>query len=323
MLLSQIASALDLTYSGDDIDISGMNTLDDAGSSELSFITEERYLASLQHTKAAAVLVTQALAASVPASTRPLICDDPSLAMAYASALFAPPYVDADAPAPVIGEGSVVDPRANLENGVTVGKGCTIMAGAYLGSNVTVGDGTVVFPNVTIYRDCVIGKRCRIHGGTTIGADGFGYSHTRTGEHVKIYQNGNVVIEDDVEIGSNCSVDRAVFASTYIRRGTKIDNSVHIGHNCDIGEHTILVAQVGIGGSTSLGRNCVVSGQTAFADHLEIAPFTTLTARSGVTKSIKESGKVWSGYPLMEHRLWARLQSRLAKLAKEGIRKKG
>ncbi|HHH72983.1 MAG TPA: UDP-3-O-(3-hydroxymyristoyl)glucosamine N-acyltransferase [Sulfuricurvum sp.] len=317
MLLSQVASALDLTYSGNDIDISGMNTLDDADSSQLSFITEERYLTSLQQTKAAAVLVTQALAPSVPASTRALVCDDPALSMAYASALFAPPYVDVDDPAPVIGEGSVVDPRANLENGVTVGKGCTIMAGAYLGSNVSVGDGTVVLPNATIYRDCVIGKQCRIHGGTTIGADGFGYSHTQTGEHVKIYQNGNVIIEDDVEIGSNCSVDRAVFASTCIRRGTKIDNNVHIGHNCDIGEDSILVAQVGVGGSTSLGRNCVVSGQTAFTDHLEIAPFSTFTARSGVTKSITESGKIWSGYPLMEHRQWARLQSRLAKLAKE------
>lgn len=323
MLLSQVASVLDLTYSGGNIDISGMNTLDDAASSELSFITHEKFLPSLQRTNAAAVLVTETLAASVPETTRALVCDDPALAMAYASALFAPPYVDADAPEPKIGKGSSIDRRANLENGVIIGEGCTIMAGAYLGSNVTIGDGTVVFPNATIYRDCSIGKHCRIHGGTTIGADGFGYSHTKNGEHVKIYQNGNVVIEDDVEIGSNCSIDRAVFSSTFIRRGSKIDNNVHIGHNCDIGEHTILVAQVGIGGSTSLGRNCVVSGQTAFADHLEIAPFTTFTARSGVTKSIKESGKVFSGYPLMEHRLWARLQSRLAKLAKEGLRKKG
>jgi len=318
MLLSQIAAELQLPFDGKDIDISGMNTLRDAGTSELSFIADKKHAAALKATSAGAVLVTESLSSEVPHGTYPLICANASLAMAYASKLFAPPLIDEDAPETVVGEGSFVDPRANLEKGVVIGKGCSIMAGAYLGSGVVIGDGTVIFPNATIYRDTIIGARCRIHGGTTIGADGFGYAHTAQGEHIKIYQNGNVVIGDDVEIGSNCSIDRAVFASTLIRKGTKIDNNVHIGHNCDIGEHCIFVAQVGVGGSTTLGRNCVVSGQTAFSDHLEIAPFTTFTARSGVTKSIKESGKVFSGYPLMEHRQWSRFQSRLAKLAKEG-----
>jgi len=299
-----------------------MNTLDDAGPSELSFIIHRRHVPALATTKAGAVLVSEALRGSVPEGTRMLVCDDPAVMMAYATRLFAPPLMDREAPAPRIGAESFVDPRANLENGVVIGKGCTVMAGAYLGSGVNIGDDTVLYPNATIYRDTVIGARCRIHGGTTIGSDGFGYSHTPTGEHIKIFQNGNVVIGDDVEVGSNCSIDRAVFASTHIRKGSKLDNNVHIGHNCDIGEHCIIVAQVGVGGSTKLGRNCVVSGQTAFTDHLEIAPFTTFTARSGVTKSIREGGKVFSGYPLMEHRLWGRLQSRLAKLAKEDFRKK-
>lgn len=292
MLLSRIAAELGLAFEGEDIAISGMNTLRDAGPSELSFIMHRKHASALAQTNAGA------------------------------SRLFAPPFIENDAPVPVIGEASFVDSRAHLENGVVIGKRCTVMAGVYLGSGVRIGDDSVLFPNTTVYRDTVIGSRCRIHGGTTIGADGFGYAHTAQGEHVKIYQNGNVVIGDDVEIGSNSSIDRAVFASTHIRKGSKLDNNVHIGHNCDIGEHCIIVAQVGIGGSTSLGRNCVVSGQTAFTDHLEIAPFTTFTARSGVTKSIKESGKVYSGYPLMEHRLWSRLQSRLAQLAKEGINKK-
>jgi len=318
MLLSRIAAELRIPFDGADIDISGMNTLRDAQASELSFLTGTKHVTELRATSAAAVFVTAATAKEVPEGTYPLLCDDASLAMAYASKLFAPPLIDRDAPEPVIGEGSFVDPRANLEKGVVVGRDCTIMAGAYLGSGVVIGDGTVIFPNATIYRDTRIGARCRIHGGTTIGADGFGYAHTPQGEHVKIYQNGNVEIGEDVEIGSNCSIDRAVFASTRVRKGTKIDNNVHIGHNCDIGEHCIFVAQVGVGGSTTFGRNCVVSGQTAFSDHLDIAPFSTFTARSGVTKSIKESGKVYSGYPLMEHRQWSRLQSRLAKLAKEG-----
>jgi UDP-3-O-[3-hydroxymyristoyl] glucosamine N-acyltransferase len=317
MTLSQIAETLGLAYEGEACDIRGMNTLADASADELSYLSDRRYRAQLETTAAGAVLVTEEMVASVPQNCAALVCDNVSLTMAAATALFAPPFIDADAPSPVMGEGSFVDPRANVENGAVIGKGATVMAGAYIGSGVRVGDDTVIFPNVTIYRDSHIGSRCRIHGGTTIGADGFGYAHTAQGEHVKIYQNGNVVIEDDVEIGANCSIDRALFNSTMIRRGTKIDNNVHIGHNCDIGEHCILVAQVGVGGSTRLGRNCVVSGQTAFTDHLDIAPFTTFTARSGVTKSIHDSGKVFSGYPLMEHRRWMRLQSRLAKLVKE------
>ncbi len=317
MTLSQIAEALQLDLTGSELEITGMNTLTDASGSELSFLSDSRHMAALKETKAGAVLVTEALRQEVPDGSVALVCGDVALTMAAATALFAPPPIDHDAPAAQIGESSFVDPRAHVENGAVIGKNCTVMAGAYVGSGVHVGDGSVVFPNATIYRDCRIGKRCRIHGGTTIGADGFGYAHTAQGEHVKIWQNGNVVIEDDVEIGSNCSIDRAVFSSTFIRRGTKIDNNVHIGHNCDIGEHCIFVAQVGVGGSTTLGRNCVVSGQTAFTDHLEIAPFTTFTARSGVTKSIREGGKVWSGYPLMEHRTWVKLQSRLAKLAKQ------
>lgn len=325
MLLSQIAAELHIPFSGKDLNIHGMNTLRDADSSELSFVTGGKHKAELRGTSAAAVFVTEAMLKEVPQGTYPLVCQDPSLTMAYATKLFAPPLIDLDAPEPVIGTGSYVDPRANLEKGCVIGKGCTIMAGAYLGSGVVVGDDTVIFPNATLYRDTLIGERCRIHGGTTIGADGFGYAYTIQGEHIKIYQNGNVVIGDDVEIGSNCSIDRAVFASTRIRKGTKIDNNVHIGHNCDIGESCIFVAQVGVGGSTTIGKNCVVSGQTAFSDHLDIAPFNTFTARSGVTKSIKESGKVFSGYPLMEHRQWLRIQSRLAKLAneKKEIRREG
>jgi UDP-3-O-[3-hydroxymyristoyl] glucosamine N-acyltransferase len=316
--LSLIAETLGTPLPGEEREIRAMNTLADASADELSYLSDNRYLNSLETTKAAAVLVKANAVDAVPEHCIALVCEDVSLSMAKATSLFTPPLIDHDAAEPLIGEKSFIDPRANIEKGAVIGNGVTVMAGAYVGSGAVIGDDTVIFPNVTIYRDCRIGARCRIHGGTTIGADGFGYAHTAQGEHVKIYQNGNVVIEDDVEIGANCSIDRALFNSTVIRRGAKIDNNVHVGHNCDIGEHCIFVAQVGVGGSTRLGRNCVVSGQTAFSDHLEIAPFTTFTARSGVTKSIKESGKIFSGYPLMEHRLWSRLQSRLSKLAKEG-----
>jgi UDP-3-O-[3-hydroxymyristoyl] glucosamine N-acyltransferase len=136
------------------------------------------------------------------------------------------------------------------------------------------------------------------------------------GEHVKIYQNGNVIIEDDVELGSNNSVDCAVFGSTIIKRGVKIDNLVQIGHNCEIGEHTILVSQSGIAGSTTLGRNVVMGGQSATAGHLKIAPFTTFAARSGVTKDIDTPHKTFAGFPLMEHRTWMKQQAKIARLIK-------
>jgi len=314
--LSEIAQSLNILFEGSDIEITGMNTLADALNSELSFLNDIKYTAALRCSAAGAVLVSEASLDDVPEGMQAIVCENVALSMAHATALFSPPNVGSNSTLPVIGDRSIVDKRANLENGVTVGEGSTIMAGAYLGSGVRIGDNTVIFPNVTVYRDCTVGSNCRIHGGTTIGADGFGYAHTPTGEHVKIYQNGDVEIGDDVEIGSNCSIDRGVFASTRVRKGTKIDNNVHIGHNCDIGEHSLLVAQVGVGGSTILGHHCVVSGQTAFTDHLEIAPFTTFTARTGVTKSIKESGGVYSGYPMMEHRRWVKLQSLLGKMLK-------
>jgi UDP-3-O-[3-hydroxymyristoyl] glucosamine N-acyltransferase len=317
MRVSDIASALGITFGGEDKEITAMNNLHDAAPDELSFAASRKHLDELRLSEAGAVLVPEELQSAVPEGITPLVHENVLLAMAYATRLFASKPIDFDAPDATIGKGSYVDPRANVERGAKIGKGCTIMAGAYVGSNVVIGDESIIYPNATIYRDCKIGERCTIHAGTSIGGDGFGYSHTKTGEHVKIYQNGNVVIEDDVEIGCNCTVDRAVFASTVIKKGVKIDNLVHIGHNCEIGEYSILVAQVGVAGSTKLGRNNVVSGQTAFAEHLEIAPFTTFTARSGVTKSIRESGKVFSGYPLMEHRQWMRLQSKLSKLVKE------
>jgi UDP-3-O-[3-hydroxymyristoyl] glucosamine N-acyltransferase len=191
----------------------------------------------------------------------------------------------------------------------------TILAGCYLGDNVTVGSDTLLHPNVTLYHGTQLGERCIIHSGTVIGGDGYGFAHTRTGEHVKIYQNGNAVIEDDVEIGANCTVDRAVFGTTYVRRGTKIDNLIQIAHNCDVGEHCLFASQVGLSGSTTLGRNVVMGGQSATTGHLTIGDFSTLAGRCVATKSL-EGGKTYGGFPAIEHRLWLRLQAKISGLVK-------
>jgi len=314
MKLSFIAKSLNLNFSGADVELESMNDLTSATSSELSFAEHKKYSNDLQNSAASAFLIVDSLVQSLPFNSSYIICEDVSITMALCTKLFAPKVIDVRAQAPRIGKGSYIDAKAHVERGAVIGSNVTILAGAYIGSFVHVDDNSMIYPNVTIYRDCKIGKNCIIHAGTVIGADGFGFSHTAQGEHIKIYQNGNVVIEDDVELGANCAIDRAVFGSTTIKRGVKFDNFIHIGHNCEIGEYSLFVAQAGVGGSTTLGRNCVVSGQTAFSDHLDIAPFTTFTARSGVTKSIKESGKVFSGYPLMDHREWRRLQSKIAKL---------
>jgi UDP-3-O-[3-hydroxymyristoyl] glucosamine N-acyltransferase len=191
------------------------------------------------------------------------------------------------------------------------------MAGTFIGDNVKIGKNAIIYPNVTIYRDCVVGDDVIIHSGTVIGSDGFGFAHTKDGKYVKIYQNGNVVIGDDVEIGSNTSIDRAAFSSTIIENGVRIDNLVHIAHNCKIGRGSIITGQCGFAGSSVLNEYVIVGAQSGIAGHLEIAPFTTISAKSGVTKTIKEPKKQWAGFPLMEHRSWLRLQGKITKLLKD------
>ncbi len=312
MKLSQIAEIIDVDLVGSDREISGINTLHNATPSEISFLSDKKYEKELPHTKAAAVILPSSKLHLLPADTVALCSDEPYLAVAMISKYFAPPICGSDI-APIIGEESTIYPTAHIENGTTIGANSTIMAGAYVGTNVKIGSNVIIYPNVSIYRDCIIGDNCIIHSGTVIGSDGFGFAHTKTGEHIKLYQNGNVVIEDDVEIGANTTVDCAVFGSTIIKRGTKIDNLVQIGHNCVVGEYSIMVSQSGLAGSTTLGRNVVMGGQSAASGHLEIAAFTTLAARSGVTKNITKAG-VYSGFPLMEHKLWLRLQAKISKL---------
>jgi UDP-3-O-[3-hydroxymyristoyl] glucosamine N-acyltransferase len=314
MLFSKVALFLQSDLHGEDIEISSMNELSLASDSQLTFAVNKKYAKALTSSKAKAFLIPKDLVEFASKDSSYIICDDVTISMAYATKLFAPKPIDFNASDAVIGEGTYVDEMAKIEKGTVIGSNVTIMAGVYVGSNASIGNNTIVYPNAIIYRDCVVGNNCIIHAGTAIGGDGFGYSHTKTGEHIKIYQNGNVVIEDDVEFGTNCAIDRAVFNSTIIKKGSKIDNLVHIAHNCEIGEHSILAGQTGLAGSTKMARNTVFGAQSGVAGHLEIAPFNTFAARSGVTKSIKESGKVFAGFPLMEHREWLKTQAKIAKL---------
>ncbi|OHD85957.1 MAG: UDP-3-O-(3-hydroxymyristoyl)glucosamine N-acyltransferase [Sulfuricurvum sp. RIFCSPLOWO2_02_FULL_43_45] len=312
MKLYEIAAFLGCNEIQDSIEITGMNTLKNAVEGEISFLSDSKYEKELSETKASAVILPASKAHLLPEGVVVLNSDEPYMYVALLSKHFAKPIQSSDLP-PVIGEGTRVYPTAHIENGARIGANCTIMSGVYIGAEAVIGDNVILYPNVSVYRDCEIGNRVMIHAGTVIGSDGFGYAHTKMGEHIKLYQNGKVIIEDDVEIGANTTVDCAVFGSTIIKQGVKIDNLVQIGHNCVVGEHSIIVSQSGLAGSTTLGRNVVMGGQSATAGHLSIAPFTTLAARSGVTKSIVNKG-IYSGFPLMEHKLWLRMQAKLAKM---------
>ncbi len=315
MTLQEIAEFIGLNNQ-DEIEITGLNTLLDSNENQLTFLENKKYINDLKNTKAAAVLVTSENANEVPVGTIALICDEPYLNLAKVSKLFAPNVVEMDGEKPLIGGGTKVMPNVYIGKDSVIGSDCTIMAGAFIGDNVKIGNNTIIYPNVTVYRDCTIGNDCIIHAGTVIGSDGFGFANTKDGKYIKIYQNGNVAIGNDVEIGANCAIDRAVFNSTIIEDGVRLDNLVHIAHNCKIGRGSILVGQVGLAGSTILNAYVVMGGQSATAGHLEIAPFTTIAARGGVTKSITEPKKSWAGFPLFEHREWLKLQGKISNLLK-------
>ena len=316
MKLSEIAKLIGADFSGSDIEITSMNTLSDATSSELSFVANAKYIKDIASSNAGAIIVDEKTKEFVPDGCIALVVDAPYWQMAVVSAKFAPALEDLNSPKATVGEGSVVSPKSEIAHGAKVGNNCNIMAGVYIGSNAVVGDNTTLYPNVVLYRDCKIGCDCIVHAGTVIGSDGFGFASNKMGEHKKIYHNGNVVIEDDVELGANTAIDRAVFGTTLIKQGSRLDNLIHVAHNCEVGEYSVLAGQTGLAGSSKLGRSSVFGAQSGVAGHLEIAPFNTFAARTGVTKTIKESGKVFAGFPFMDHKSWLKIQGKLARLIK-------
>ncbi len=314
MKLTQLCQEINLEFSGEDIEITGLHTLIEATPSQISFFNDKKYLDQLPLTNAGAVFVVQQYAHLLPKTTIALITDEAYLKLALASKFFAH-KIEIKTAHPHMGKNCDIDKRVRFGKEVTLGDNVIIMAGAYIGDNVSIGSNTLIYPNVTIYHHSKIGSNCIFHAGTVIGSDGYGFAHTKTGEHVKIYQNGNAVIEDDVEIGANCVVDRAVFGTTYIRKGTKLDNLIQIAHNCDVGEHSLMASQVGLAGSTTTGRNIIMGGQSASAGHLHIGDFVTVAGKGGVTKSL-ERGKTYAGFPAIEHKRWLKLQAKISALLK-------
>jgi len=314
--LSEITSILNIDFNAQDIDIDidAIHTLSKATPSNLTFFNSVKYLKDLSSTKAGAILIEERYIKYLPSSTIALITDEPYLKLALASKLFSH-KISTKTNRSKIGKGCDIDSSVVFGEDVEIGSNVIILAGVYIGDGVKIGDNTLIYPNVTLYHNSLIGSDCIIHSGAVIGSDGYGFAHTREGKHIKIYQNGNVVIENNIEIGANCSIDRGIFDSTVISEGTKLDNAVHIAHNCIVGENSLLAGQVGLAGSTTTGKNIVMGGQSASAGHLHIGDFSIIAGKSGVTKNL-EGKKTYAGFPAIEHKLWLKIQAKISRLIK-------
>ncbi len=309
MTLQQLAERIGARLEGDGtLHVANVASLETAGPGDVTFLANERYTADVATTRASAVILG---AVQLPAPCAVLRVDNPYLAFARAAAALAPPSVLPVGvhSSAVLGEGVVlgpgvgIGPLAVVGPGVRIGARTAIEAHAVLGADVVVGDDCVIHAHVSIRERCRLGDRVVIQNGAVIGADGFGFAHHPDGTHEKIPQTAPVVIEDDVEIGANTTIDRPAVGETRIKAGTKIDNLVQIAHGVVIGRRVLLASQVGISGSTTVGDGVVLAGQVGVAGHITIGDRVTATGQTGITKSV-EAGRFISGLPAIDNRDW-------------------
>lgn len=309
--LSELAALVQGEVVGDGaICISGLSGIDQAEKGEITFLVKSSQCKYIEETRASAVIVPL----DVQASTKPLIrVKSPYLASAIIhNYLLAEPFQAKGIHARACvgdnfshGEQLTIEAMAVLGDNVTLGERVRICSGAYVGDNAVLGDDCIIHPNVTIEEGTVLGNRVVIHGGTVIGSDGYGYAPDARGCHIKRPQVGTVRIDDDVEIGANCCVDRAAFGVTWIKTGTKIDNMVQIAHNVVVGENCLLVSHAAVAGSTSLGRNVVLGGKASAVGHITLGDGAIVAAKGAATSSVA-AGKVIAGTPGIPHRQWTK-----------------
>lgn len=319
MRLDQLAEAIGGVLRGNGgCMITGAETLQAATGSHISFAANAKFLEQVRTSCAAAVVVTEDFPETDKAT---IVVPDVLESFAEVVSLFRPPRelkwdgVSPQAfvhPTAQLGESVQVYPGAFIDADVQIGAGAIVHAGVRILAGSNIGASTTLFPNAVIYENCEIGRRCLIHAGAVIGAYGFGYDSS-SGKHLLSAQVGNVEIGDDVEIGAGATIDRGTFGATRIGSGTKIDNQVMIGHNCQIGEHNLLCSQVGIAGSCTTGNYVVMAGQVGIGDHLDIGDRAILGAKAGVMTKIPD-GESWVGIPATPMREQLQKQAALAKL---------
>jgi UDP-3-O-[3-hydroxymyristoyl] glucosamine N-acyltransferase len=321
MKLKEIASRIGGDIEGDgEADIKGIAGLKEAREGDVAFLLNRGFEKYLPASRATAVIAGAGADKTTLKGRNYVIVENPALAYVEVAGLFeaVQGFAKGVSGSSCVSAGAVVSPEAAIfpyvyvETGAVIGKNAVVHPFCFIGRDVRIGEDTVIYPNVSIYGGTTIGKRVIIHAGVVLGADGFSYVWDGQ-RHRKIPQIGVLEIEDDVEIGANTCIDRASMDKTVVRQGTKIDNLVQIGHNVAIGEHSIIVSQVGIAGSVTVGKNVILGGKVGVRDHVVIGDNVKAAGGTGITKDVKEHAVI-SGTPHMPHRDWLRLQGYLKKL---------
>lgn len=291
-----------------------VGSIETAQEGQLSFLCDAKYLSHLPNTNASVVLMTDSIAFDGETRATLIRVENARAAMGQLLALVAkamnpakqgieqPSFVSEGVAVP---EDAYVGAFAYIGKNVQLGKGVQIYPHTYIGDNVKIGDHTILYSGVKIYYNCQVGNDCILHAGVVVGSDGFGFEPDAKGVNQKLPQIGNVIIEDDVEIGANTTIDRAMMGSTIVRRNAKIDNLVQIGHNVEVGASDFLCAQVGIAGSSKIGSHCILAGQVGVAGHLEIADNCVFGAQSGIPSSVRKPG-MYQGSPIIDAMNWRR-----------------
>ena len=309
----QIATWLNGRLEGNpDAIVGNIAKIEDAAAGDLCFLSNPKYEDFLYKTAASVVIVNDSLALAAPVSATLIRVKDAYASFAYLLEQYSnmvegsgktgiepQSYV---APSAILGKDVYVGAFTYIGENVKIGDGVRIYPGCFIGNNVSIQANSRIYAGVKIYQGCVLGERVVAHSGAIIGADGFGFAPLKDGTYKKIAQIGNVVIEDDVEIGSNTTIDRATMGSTIIRTGVKLDNLIQVAHNVEIGANTVIAAQTGISGSTKIGKNCVIGGQVVIVGHIHIADGTRINAQSGLSKSVTNENVTLNGTPAFEYK---------------------
>ena len=300
----EVANIIDGTIEGDPhVKVNSVAKIEDGCIGNLCFLANEKYKDYLYTTDASVIIVDNSFNLSKKIKATLIKVDDAyssfsQLLEVYNKMKFNKSGLSEKADISnktIIGDDVYIGPFTSICEGVRVGNNVKIHPNCYIGENVIIGDNTIIFPNVSIYHDCNIGKNNIIHSGVTIGADGFGFAPNKENKYKKISQIGNVEIADEVEIGTNTTIDRATMGSTKIGKGVKLDNLIQIGHNVELGENTVIAAQAAIAGSSKIGKDCMIGGQTAISGHLTIADKVKIAGQSGIASSITKRGAVLQG----------------------------
>lgn len=308
---TQIASLISGKIEGDgEVSVSSFGKLEDAQAGQLAFLANPKYEEFIYSTKASVIIIntTQDLIKKVNATLirvpdaysafATILSEYEKMATANLSGTQQPVYISTTA---VLGENVFVGAFTYIGENVKIGNNVKLFPQVYLGNNVVINDGSILYPGVKIRHDCIIGKHVTIHSGAVIGGDGFGFAPQQDGSFKKVPQIGNVIVEDNVEIGANATIDRATIGSTLIKSGAKLDNLIQIAHNVEVGNNTVIAAQAGISGSTKVGNNVMIGGQAGIVGHIQIADGSKINAQSGVSKTIKTPNTAVTGSPAFDY----------------------